>query len=321
MISYFKVTAPVVISFTISKFAFVLFQHMISQIGSKPPTELSHRLCTVFIKTKEEISSLAKQAPENTVESVHLIRKRLKFLRAFAKLTQFCSKEDYYKKINILLRDCGRLISDCRDAHVRTLLFEEFKQEEAGSLFQSIIKKLSTLNDSQTRKIEKQLLTETSVLGELIADLSKEEMVSYFSSLEADTESLFSGYSVCYQKSYNAFHSELTNHEADLLHEWRKRTKDLQYQQEILVELIPNDLPPTLAEVSELCELLGKINDLYMLADWIPMSKTSENASAFLEKIKNEVRSLQQEADVCGLSLYRFSPEEYSSRLRKAVQI
>lgn len=292
---------------------------MISQIGSKPPTELYGQLNSVFKNTIDEICTLTEQAPENIVESVHLIRKRLKFLRAFVKLTQFCSEGNQYKEINILFRDCGRLISDCRDAHVRGLLLEEFRQTKAGSPYFSFLKKLITLNNSQIEEIENQLLSGTSVFDELIADLASEPVLNYFSSLKPDTDSLISGYAICYQKSYIAFHSELTNHEADLLHEWRKRTKDLQYQLEVMAESVPTELPPSLEEVSELCEVLGRINDLFMLSDWITSRRKSKNRSALLEDIQNELELLEKDADERGHLLYRLSPEEYSENLQKTV--
>lgn len=292
---------------------------MISQIGSKTPTELSDQLNSVFKNTIDEISILTEQAPENIVESVHLIRKRLKFLRAFVKLTQFCSEGNQYKEINLLFRDCGRLISDCRDAHVRGLLLDEFRETKTGSSYVAFLKKLIDLNNRQTEEIENQLLSGTSVFEDLINDLTREPVLNYFSSLESDTESLVSGYLRCYQKSYNAFHSELKSHEADLLHEWRKRTKDLQYQLEVMAESVPPDLPPSLEEVSELCEVLGRINDLFMLSGWITSRRKSKHRTALLQDIQSELESLEKNADERGHSLYRLSPEEYSGYLQKAV--
>lgn len=292
---------------------------MISQIGSKTPTELSGQLYSVFENTKEEISSLAAQAPEHIVESVHLIRKRLKFLRAFVKLTQYCSERDQYKEINILFRDCGRQISDCRDAHVRGLLLTEFSQTKSDGSYFPYLKKLINLNNTQTEEIENQLLSGTSVFDELISGLTCEPVLNYFSSLKPDTDSLLSGCARCYKKSYNAFHSELTNHEADLLHEWRKRTKDLQYQLEVMAEPVPTDLPPSLDEVSELCEVLGRINDLFMLSEWIKTRRSSKHRNAFLGEIQHELQSLEKNADERGHSLYRLSPEDYIEHLQKAV--
>ncbi|WP_234572638.1 CHAD domain-containing protein [Rhodohalobacter sp. 614A] len=292
---------------------------MISQIGSKTSSELSDQLSAVFKNIKDEISGFAEQAPENIVESVHLIRKRFKLLRAFVKLTQFCSEGDQYKQINILFRDCGRLISDCRDVHVRGLLLDEFRQTKTDRPYFSYLKKLIELNNNQTTEIENQLLSGTSVFDELIADLNSEPVLNYFFSLKPDAESLITGYARCYQKSYRAFHSELTNHEADLLHEWRKRTKDLQYQLELMTESVPVDLPPSLEEVSELCEVLGRINDLFMLSDWIKTHRSSKNRSALLEEIHHELESLEADADNRGHSLYRLAPEEYSRQLQQAV--
>lgn len=298
---------------------------MISNISNKTSAEISEQLNTVFENTREEVSKLADQAPENIVESVHLIRKRLKFLRAFIKLTQFCSDGDTYKGINGILRDSGKLISDCRDAHVRALLLEEFRQTKTKASWSTLIKKLTDANANEIKKIEKELLSGRSAFDELISNLSKASVSNYFRSLEPDTESIFSGYGRCYQKSYDAFHSELVSHEAELLHEWRKRTKDLQYQQEVLVESIPAELPPNLAEVSELCETLGRINDLFMFSDWISSSNSQFSSvgtvTSFLEEIQQELKMMENGADERGHSLYRFSPAEYIDKLQQAVHV
>lgn len=293
---------------------------MISPITNNTSTDISVQLFSVFEDIKNEISTLAQQAPETIVEPVHIIRKRLKFLRAFVKLTQFCSGGEDYKEINFILRDCGRMISDCRDAHVRSLLLEEFKQEHPGN---DLIDERIDLNNYQTKGIENELLSGKNTFDEIIAQLDSKPVTGYFSSLNCQTESLLEGYTLGYQKSYNAFHSELTAHEAHLLHEWRKRTKDLQYQMESLADTISAELPPSLQEVSELNDILGRINDLFMFSHWLSKSEKTESkikdVPKLIDLIHTQIDSLEKQADVAGHSLYRFPPEEYQDKLKTTI--
>lgn len=294
---------------------------MISQISSIPSQRLSDELFGVFIERKREIRDLVQRASTEIVESVHLVRKHLKFLRAFVKLTQFCSTGEKYKEINILFRDCGRFISECRDAHVRALLLEEFKISSDYSFLNSVISALFEENLSETDKIENKLFEKKNVFEEILAELEQESVSNYFAELQPEAELLYTGYALCYEKSYNAFHTEVVNHKAELLHEWRKRTKDLQYQQEVLMTSIPDDLPPSFEDVAHLCDLLGRINDLYMISEWMRESVITEDINGLIKTIDEEIKSLQSVAYRHGHSLYGLNPVEYRESLQKLVHV
>ncbi|MDR9364807.1 MAG: CHAD domain-containing protein [Balneolaceae bacterium] len=295
---------------------------MISKIETKSSSILSIELLSIFKNTKQEIIQWAGDAPDQIVESVHLIRKRLKFLRAFVKLTQFCSNEHKYKPVNYILRDAGRTISDCRDAHVRGLLLAEFSENE---LINNLVDELAGINDSVTRGIETNLLSGRSVFDEIISEISSEELNNYFESLDPDANCLIDGLALGYKKSYHAYHSELKSHEANLLHEWRKRTKDLQYQLEALLSSFPDQIPLTYEDVCELCEKLGRINDLFMFLEWLDSIEDSVEEKIQIAELKNilkqELNSLEEQADTMGSSLFSLNPEDFSESLNDQLEL
>jgi len=290
---------------------------MIANLEEENKNDLSERIIATFITTREEIKDLAEAAPDNMVESVHLIRKRLKFLRAFAKLIRFCSDEKSYKPVNYMLRDSGRLFSDCRDAHVRDLLLNEFIRETSTNV---LIDDLIRLNEKITQTREHQLLSEPNAFRELISELSNKQTTNYFESLDPNSNCLTAGLTLGYEKSYHAFHSELKEHEADLLHEWRKRTKDLQHQMEVLSQSVSARLHPSLEQVSTLCEVLGNINDLFMFFDWLDSIEESIEPKNQLKSLKNEIQlkltDLENQADKIGYSIFKLSPDTYQEELR-----
>lgn len=292
---------------------------MISLSDNPVSSNLSDQLYSVFIDTRQEISTLAVNAPGNMVEAVHLIRKRLKFLRAFVKLVQFNTNNDY-KDVNVILRDSGRLISDCRDAHVRTILLDEMTQDKSPL---PMIEEFKKTNFKETQRVENELL-KNDIFNRVVSNLTEKKLIDYFSGLENDLDSLLSGFCRCYEKSYHAFHYELISHEADLLHEWRKRTKDLQYQLEVLHQILPDELSVSLIEVSELCEILGQINDLNMFLDWTndlkqPLSN-GENLSDLRDEVFFSLQALEDEADKRGEHLYKLTPEKYEEKLTEQIQ-
>lgn len=294
---------------------------MISDLETKSSKKLTEELSNIFTTTTHEIETLAEKAPNQIIESVHLIRKRLKFLRAFVKLTQFCSDDENYKSVNYILRDCGRNFSDCRDAHVRGILLNEFSQDNSVD---DIIQELTELNKSTTSKLERELIQDTDIFGELISDITGTVVIRYINALEADAICLTNGLTLGYRKSYHAFHSELKSHEADLLHEWRKRTKDLQYQLEALIGSIPDELSPSYDEVAVLCELLGRINDLFMLLDWLDSAqnsiKTEDQIVDLKSKLELELKNLENQADKAGHSIFTLNPDDYSEVLNKSLE-
>jgi len=289
---------------------------MISKIETKNSSILSKEHLSIFKNTKQEIKQLADEAPDQLVESVHLIRKRLKFLRALVKLTQFCSNEHNYKPSNYILRDTGRTVSECRDAHVRGMLLEEFSENE---LTKNLVDELAEINNSITKKIESNLLSGRPVFDEIITEISSVELNDYFESIDPDANCLIDGLALGYKKSYHAFHSELKSHEADLLHEWRKRTKDLQYQLEALLSSFPDQVPITYDDVCALCEKLGRINDLFMFLEWLDSIEDSVEAKNQISDLKNilnqELKILEEQADTMGSSIFSLNPEDFSESL------
>lgn len=295
---------------------------MISKIEAKNSEKLAEELFDIFYNVTQQITQLAGDAPEQIVESVHLIRKRLKFLRAFVKLTRFCTEEKSYKPVNYLLRDSGRLFSDCRDAHVRGLLLDELIGIRP---VRHIVHELIGLNDEITKKIEGGLLSGSTAFNKFISDISNEQITNYFESLEPDADCLTAGIALGYEKSYHAFHSELKSHESDLLHEWRKRTKDLQYQLEALLDSIPNRLAPSYEEVAALCEILGRINDLFMFLEWLDSIENSIETNNQLPELRNkmdsELKELENQADKIGHALFVMTPDEFNQSLRDKMNL
>ncbi|MDZ7719943.1 MAG: CHAD domain-containing protein [Balneolaceae bacterium] len=294
---------------------------MISNLDDKSTNDLNKRILAIFEISSGEIKDLAMAAPGNMVESVHLIRKRLKFLRAFVKLTRFCADEESYKPVNYMLRDSGRLFSDCRDAHVRQLLLEEFNQIKSTRHF---VDELARLNKQGAQKIEESLLSDSSAFDKLISDISNNEISGYFKSLNPNPGCLAEGLGLGYEKSYHAFHSELESHDADLLHEWRKRTKDLQYQLEALLDSLTDPLQTFYKKIVTLCEILGRINDLFMFLEWLDSAEDTIEKTDPLTELKNilnlELKELEDQADTMGDSIFIFTPDEFTQKLMQEIK-
>lgn len=294
---------------------------LISNIENKSSDTLTIELLDSYKSIIQEIKKINTHPPEQIIESVHLTRKRLKFLRALVKLTKYCNSDESYKTINYIFRDSGRLLSECRDAHVRSILLSEFKKNES---LENSYAELEALNHISTKKIEKTLLLGKTVFEKIITNISEKHVFEYFQSLDADLECLFAGLILGYQKSYNTFYSESISHDSHLLHEWRKRTKDLQYQFEALPDSISKYVPQNFDEVSELCEKLGRINDLFMLLEWLDSIEASVEFEGKIPELKSELnqelKRLNGQVRNIGLKIYNISPKEFGEELNNRLE-
>jgi CHAD domain-containing protein len=92
------------------------------------------------------------------------------------------------------------------------------------------------------------------------------------------------------------------------LHEWRKRSKALWYQLQVLEGLWPGMLEPLAEQVHRLTDLLGDDHDLAVLAGLIrgngAMGLPPEAREPLLERIESKRADLREEAFALGRRVY-----------------
>ncbi len=95
-------------------------------------------------------------------EAIHDIRKRLKKLRALARLFRDEMGEEEFKNINIFYRDLGRDLAPIRDltAHLETI--EAIKARYGDHIYASFFNSLNKEILKQRDELEKELKQKTS---------------------------------------------------------------------------------------------------------------------------------------------------------------
>jgi hypothetical protein len=104
----------------------------------------------------------------------------------------------------------------------------------------------------------------------------------------------------------------------ELLHEWRKRAKDLWYHLRILRGAWPALLGETADEAHRLTELLGDHHDLTVLAEDAArrpglLGKAEPRVQSLIARRQGE---LLEDAVVLGSRLYAEKPDAFGARLR-----
>lgn len=269
----------------------------------------------------EELFGFIELRKENPVEATHQSRKKLKLLRAFAKLIKPARNDADYKTANLLLRDWGRVFSDLRDSHVRNILLHDLYLNPDFEYEKTAVGELLKRNQEEVSSLEENSLHSDDEFATLEKNLKQNPEVLHYFSESADTDLVFEGYTTSFRKSKEAFSEAFTATNADDVHEWRKRAKDIQYQTELLMPSPEDDeVLKFHTQISDICEHLGHANDLHMLFIWAEKNvvlRYTDEHSGLLAKIDEANTRALNMAEESGKNFYYIYPEPVSVLINK----
>ncbi len=251
--------------------------HSITGLDLTDPVRLAESVQYVCRDLTQILTYFAGNAQFNSIESTHHIRKKLKFFRAFIKLIKLYHPDEFVMRVNILLRDYGRIFSGLRDAHVRSLMMDELISPPELQLSAEWLQQLKDIIRNDINHIESGLFEPKNKFLEFAEELEKNELIKKYMVLKKpDPEWVINTFRRSFEKSSFTYQQAFSLGEAEFMHEWRKRLKDVQYQ----FELILKNLSPVMHEsyftVELLCNHLGRYNDLDMLQDWLKQTASSD---------------------------------------------
>lgn len=237
------------------------------------------------------------------------------------KLLKGLKQSEETSAVNLILRDVGRNFSELRDAHVRQLLLFELKNHSNNAPYQTIFEQLEKLNQSAIKHTEHSMLVEEKeflALKEFWENNDK--LNTYFLIHNSDPQKTVEEFSQSYLKSFNAFTVSIESLDPNLLHEWRKRLKDVQYQFELLYDNLNRDIQKYYLLIQELCNVLGELNDYDMMNRWIAANhhelQADENLYTLLsDELLKHQESLLSVARANGTNLYRCTPDQFKVQL------
>jgi CHAD domain-containing protein len=254
----------------------------------------------------DELRGKTDSTPE---EAVHGARKDMKKLRALLRLVRGELGEQTFARENACFRDAARELAGARDADVML--------ETLDSLH------LPTGLGWELRKVI-QASRERDGAGD-DRDAASRDAVAILKEgrkrvgdwpLEDDSfDALAGGLERTYRRGRRDFKAARAEPSVEALHEWRKRVKDLWYQQALLCRLWPPVMTAVGEEAHELSDRLGDDHDLAVLADWF---KEHTEADPDLQPAIDRRRAeLQQDAFALGARLYADKPSAYVRRLER----
>jgi CHAD domain-containing protein len=254
-------------------------------------------------------------------EAVHEARKSLKKIRAVLRLIRPVIGGKNYRQENICFRDAGRPLTEVRDARilVETLdkLAEHFREHLARRSFDEVRKALQ----DNLRAVRKRVLDEQNafvVVGETVRQAR--ERVKGWADVPDKWSSVGAGLKDDYRQARAAFGDAADDPTVEKLHEWRKQTKYLRYQLDVLRPLWPERIEELAAEADRMGDLLGDDHDLAVLRQMLTRDPGSfgddGDRETLLALIDRRRAELEQEVMPLGDRFFQDRPRRFVRPLK-----
>jgi CHAD domain-containing protein len=254
-------------------------------------------------------------------EAVHGARKSSKKIRAVLRLVRPVIGEKNYREANMCFRDAGRPLTEVRDAkiYVEALdqLAEHYKEHIAGQSFGDARRALQdNLRAVRTRVLDEQ--NAFVVVAEAVRQAR--ERIKSWVDLPNKWAAVGDGLKDMCRRAGDAHGDAVVDPTIEKLHEWRKQTKYLRYQLEILRPLWPERMEELADEADQMGELLGDDHDLAMLRQMLTDDPErfgdEDDREVLLALIDRRRAELEQEAMLLGQRFFQDSPRTFARRLR-----
>ena len=258
---------------------------------------------------REQLQAAADELQDDPTdpEAIHDARKRLKKTRALLRLTRPALKPKAFRRRNRALRDAGRALSAARDAEVLAETVADLAERYPGRApFDAVHAVLAAREEEPEGSAD----TLTRLAG-----------ASWpLARLDADT--FPAALKRTYQRGREAFARADRTPGAENLHAWRKRVKDLWYQERLLEETWPGVIKAQSKEAKKLSKLLGEDHDLAVLADTLRTDPELAALSVELQPLIAERRAqLLKRSRELGRRVYAEKPKHFARRFARYVEL
>ncbi|UII25024.1 CHAD domain-containing protein [Fulvivirga maritima] len=267
--------------------------------------------------------AIEKMTPDTRHDVIHSSRKSFKKIRAILRLIREKTGKQEYKKQNTLYRDLGRQVSDLRDSTSIIEVLQELRTKHAKELepnaFEQPLDSLQYYRRQATKKqldIEDRLGTIKSTLhDQLKASEDWIPEIESFADLAPNLRRV-------YKRGKEGLAKSIESKSPQDFHEWRKRSKYLRYEMEILRRIWPKPMKALAKELHTISDYLGTDHDLYVLTEKINNSdvqfKSNTEKSILIALIEHQRQQLQEYAILKGKKFYSFHSNHFIEFLENA---
>jgi CHAD domain-containing protein len=266
------------------------------------------------------VSELSEHIGDDPVHAVHSARKAVKKERSLLRLMRGSMPSTQRRRENRRLRKAARGLSAARDAEVMIDTLDELAKRYVGQLpentFEGIREPLVRTRDEQRAQLIDSTLGDQAVGGLGAVRLRVDDWRLADGGWAAIEDGLLRSYT----SGRAAFARAQSHRDMDEWHEWRKRVKDLWYQQRLLSAVGGPMVKGQAKDADVLADLLGDDHDLGVLRRSLAAGAIHApvDVDAVIALIDHRRGELQSEALWIGARVYAEKPKAFRRRMRRS---
>jgi CHAD domain-containing protein len=266
------------------------------------------------------VGELSAGVNDDPVGAVHSARKAVKKERSLLRLARGTMPRKQRRRENHALREAARGLSGVRDADVMIQTVAQLSDRFAGQLpesaFAKIIEQLE--RDRDARRSQS---TGSALNGRAVQELGAvRQRVDDWQLTRGGWSAIESGLLRSYRDGRHAFAVAQREPSIEDLHAWRKRVKDLWYQERLLAPICGPAIAGQGEDAHRLADLLGDDHDLGVLREILTGGDlgVAVDLGAVISLIDHRRAELQTEAVNIGKRVYAEKPEAFRRRIRRS---
>jgi CHAD domain-containing protein len=272
-------------------------------------------------ETRKALDRLTGKDLASPAEVVHDARKRFKQTRAVLRLVRDELGSKVYHRENACYRDAGQPLTEVRDAAALVETVDDLAEHFGGEVPLRPFLDLREALLARQHDLQRRVLEQQDTL-EQVADAveTARKRVKDWPIETDDWSALAGGLRRIYERGAQALAAARAEPADELLHEWRKRAKDLWYQFRLLQPARPRVLEKLADLAHALADDLGDDHDLAALRglfrdepDWF--ADAAAAVEAILPLLERRRAELQRSAFERGEQLYREPAATFVERL------
>jgi CHAD domain-containing protein len=266
------------------------------------------------------VRELSERINDDPVDAVHSARKAVKKERSLLRLVRGSLAPKERRRENAALRAAARDLSAARDAEVMIDTLHRLSERYVGQLPESTFSEIRAQLE-QARDAQRGQLIESALGARAVQELGAIRVrVEDWRLRFGGWQAVEKGLSRSYRDGRAAFVRARSRRSTAALHAWRKRAKDLWYQERLLSEVCGPAVAGQAKDAHRLADLLGDDHDLGIFRDTLTRGAVHAPADldAVVRLIDHRRDQLQTEAFYLGGRVYGETPKAFIRRMRRS---
>jgi len=252
------------------------------------------------------------------------VRKCFKRIRAVLRLVREQLGEDRYREENYCFRDAARPLTQVRDAGILVETVDELREHLPKAVATATFSKIRHALVVNQNEVSRRILEQDQAFAK-VRDIATQALarLADWSLQPAGWAALQAGIRRTYRTAHRALALAAESPSVAHLHEWRKQTKYLWHQLQLVEPALVGAEGELVNQTHALSTLLGEDHDLAVLRETLAADPLSygghRHLKSFFVLIDSRRADLQRRAFTLGREIYKDSPTVFTRRVAAAL--